>query len=316
MAGSRHDTVIVVTRKTELDELVERFATAPQARFYLDHAGQDFGRIEEAHEVYQAVVSGVRRAIPRGLKCQTLDRALLPQFSFGEDDLVVVVGQDGLVSNTAKYLSGQPILGVNANPALYDGVLLPFSANNFEVALEAALTGRVRISEVTLAQATLADGQSLLAFNDFFIGAATHVSARYKIHANGNEETQSSSGIVVSTGAGSTGWLQSIYRGAAGVVESLGGAAMLPPNGGRLGWNEECLVFAVREPFPSNATGSSIVHGTITRDAPLRLQSHMGSNGVIFSDGVESDFLRFNHGATATIGLAPNKARLIVSSNS
>jgi len=91
---------------------------------------------------------------------------------------------------------------------------------------------------------------------------------------------------------------------------------MLPPNGGRLGWNEECLVFAVREPFPSNATGSSIVHGTITRDAPLRLQSHMGSNGVIFSDGVESDFLRFNHGATATIGLAPNKARLIVSSNS
>ena len=95
-------------------------------------------------------------------------------------------------------------------------------------------------------------------------------------------------------------------------MEALGGRVIPPPDGGRLDWSDEYLVFAVREPFPSKATGSSIVYGTITPDLPLRITSHMGSNGVIFSDGIEADYLSFNHGAVATIGIAPHKARLVV----
>ena len=313
MSSTRFDTAVIVTRKTELHELVARFATASQARFYLEHAGQDFERVKAAHERYESVVAGVRAAIPRSIKTQLLDRDLLPQFTFGPADLVVVVGQDGLVSNTAKYSSDRPILAVNPNPSLYDGILLPFTAETFESALDAAFTGRAEIASVTLARTELTDGQTLLAFNDFFVGASSHVSARYTIRVGGREELQSSSGIIVSTGAGSSGWLQSVYRGAAGVVTALGGRVIPPPNGGRLSWDDEYLVFAVREPFPSRATGSSIVYGTITRDEPLELVSHMGSNGVIFSDGIESDYLRFNHGAAATISIAPQKARLIVS---
>jgi NAD kinase len=312
MSSSRYETVVIVTRKTELDELVARFATAAQARFYLEHAGQDFEHIQSVDERYKSVVSGVRTTIPRAVKSQVLDRDLLPRFTFGDDDLVVVVGQDGLVSNTAKYLSGQPILAVNPDPSIYDGVLLPFAASTFEPALGETFAGQSSIANVTLAHAALSDGQTLLAFNDFFIGASSHVSARYVIRTGGREEFQSSSGIIVSTGAGSSGWLQSVYRGASGVVEALGGQVVPPPNGGRLNWDDEYLVFAVREPFPSRATGTSIIYGTITPDSPLRLVSFMGSNGVIFSDGIESDFLGFNHGAVATIGIAPRKARLIV----
>lgn len=309
--ASKHETAVVVTRKTELDELVARFATAPQARFYLEHAGQDFSAIEARHARYHAALGEVRAAVPRGVKMQILDRALVPQYTFGDDDLVVTVGQDGLVSNTAKYLGGQPILAVNPDPALYDGILLPFTAGQFPRALAGCLEGRARIRQVTLARADLADGQSLLAFNDFFIGAASHVSARYTIEAEGRSERQSSSGIIVSTGAGSTGWLQSVYAGAAGVIEALGGTVIPPPDGGRLAWDDERLVYCVREPFPSRVTGSSIVHGTITAEAPLVVTSEMSAGGVIFSDGIESDYLGFGHGAVARISIAPQKAHLV-----
>ena len=311
-AQTRFETAIVVTRRTELDELVARFATASQARFYLEHAGQDFEPIAAAHARYQESLAAVRRGIPKAMKTQVIDRSLVPQFTFSDADLVVTVGQDGLVSNTAKYLKGQPILAVNPDPERFDGILLPFTVRDFDQALEATLAGAARVSAVTLALATLSDGQTLLAFNDFFIGAASHVSARYTIERSGQEETHSSSGIIVSTGAGSSGWLQSVYAGAAGVIRALGGTVIPPPDHGRLAWDEDHLIFSVREPFPSKTTGTSMVYGTVTREAPLKLVSHMGANGVIFSDGVEGDYLAFNHGATATISLAPRKARLIV----
>ena len=202
MASAQFETAIVVTRKTELDELVARFATAPQARFYLEHAGQDFDHIQAAHERYKNVLSNVRAAVPRGMKYQTIDRVSLPQLTFGDDDLVIVVGQDGLVSNTAKYLSGQPILGINPDPALYDGVLLPFDSSTFGTALKGTLGGEAIIENVTLARTKLNDDQELLAFNDFFVGASSHVSARYEIRIGDQEEFQSSSGIIISTGAG------------------------------------------------------------------------------------------------------------------
>ena len=237
---------------------------------------------------------------------------------FGEDDLIITVGQDGLVSNTAKYLTGQPILAVNPDPDRFDGILLPFTADTIEKQLYTTLHGSTsieitkNIKQVTLAKAEMADGQTLLAFNDFFIGANSHVSARYKIEIGDRQENQSSSGIIVSTGAGSTGWLQSVYAGAAGVIEALGGQVIPPANGGRLNWDTEHLVYSVREPFPSKATQTNIVHGIFTKESPQKITSQMATNGIIFSDGVEADYLEFNSGAELTLSTAPNKASLIV----
>ena len=310
--NAQYENVIIVTRKTELDDLVARFNTRAQARFYLEQAGQSFDAVEIAHEQHNAVVSRVRQAVPRGFKSQLIDRELVPRFTFGDADLVVTVGQDGLVSNTAKYLSGQPILAVNPDPDRYDGVLLPFTADSIAEQFYVTLYGPVHARQVTLAEARLSDGQTLLAFNDFFIGARSHVSARYRIEIGGRAETQSSSGIIVSTGAGSTGWLRSVYAGAAGVIEALGGKVLPPPNGGRLDWDSNRLVYSVREPFPSNSTQASIVHGIFTGELPLKITSQMPRNGVIFSDGIEDDYLEFNAGAELTVTTARDKARLVV----
>jgi len=313
--NAQYENVIIVTRKTELDDLVARFNTRAQARFYLEQAGHSFERIEIAHEKHQQVLSRVRQAVPTGFKSQLIDREMVPRFTFGQADLVVTVGQDGLVSNTAKYLAGQPILAVNPDPEQFDGVLLPFTTDTVEQQLYETLFGPLQAKKVTLAKAELSDGQSLLAFNDFFIGARSHVSARYNIEIGSRRETQSSSGIIVSTGAGSTGWLQSVYAGAAGVIEALGGTVTPPANGGRLNWDTEHLVYSVREPFPSIATQASIVHGTFTDQMPLRILSHMANNGVVFSDGVEDDYLEFNSGAQLTLSTAENKAMLVVPVN-
>ena len=306
------EKVVIVTRKTQLEELVARFNSVPQARFYLEHAGQSFDPIAARHAHYHSVLERVREALPRGLKSQVIERAVLPQFSFDEADLVMTVGPDGLVVNVAKYLQGQPVFALNPDPGSIDGVLLAFSVAQFGDAFQRTLHGEQPIQSVTMAQAQLNDGQSLLAFNDLFIGARSHVSAHYEIAQGGRRETQSSSGIIVSTGAGSSGWLQSVYAGAAGVVRALGGQMAAPPDQGRLPWDSDQLIYSVREPFPSKASQASLVFGSIAADRPLTLTSQMADNGVIFSDGMEDDFLAFNAGSTAKISLAPNTARLVV----
>jgi NAD kinase len=308
------DKLVVITRKTALEELVERFNTRDQARFYIEHMGGSFQDYQDAHDAYHAAIGILREAIPRGVRSQWIERAFLPTFTFGESDVVVVLGQDGLVVNTAKYLDGQPVVALNPDTRRIDGVLLPFDVRDANRAMTLALVDKPAWSEVTMAQAELNDGQRLLAVNDLFIGARTHVSARYRLCYEGSEEDQCSSGLIVSTGAGSTGWYRSILTGAAGIVRDFFDEPRVLAVRDRYSfdWDTRRLVFSVREPFVSKTTGADIVHGTITASRPLTIISHMPQNGVIFSDGVEEDRLNFNSGSIARIGLADRTLRLVI----
>jgi NAD kinase len=303
------EKIILVTRKTRLDELIERFNTQAQAKFYIERAGGDFSAYVLEHEAYQRSLEVVRRRIEIGLKIQVMDRALVPTYVFSKNDIIVTLGQDGLVANTAKYVSGQPILAVNPDAERFDGILLPFQPADLRLNLEQTFAGKARVRTVTLAEALLKDGQRLLAFNDLFIGAGTHVSARYRIRYHDTSEDHSSSGIIVSTGAGSTGWLSSIFNETSGILSFLGGAPVKPLS---MAWEEEKLLFVVREPFVSRHSQATIVAGTIAPKAPLALESQMPGGGVIFSDGVEADHLDFNSGAIVSIRIAPERANLVV----
>ncbi|MDP4132286.1 MAG: sugar kinase, partial [Bacteroidota bacterium] len=155
----------------------------------------------------------------------------------------------------------------------------------------------------------LNDGQRILAFNDLFIGASSHVSARYKIYYNNKIEEHSSSGIIVSTKAGSTGWLSSIFN------MTFGMRKFIEKDDTRkkiVKLKDNQLLFAVREPFQSKKTQIDLNAGILTGPIKLVLESYMPTHGVIFSDGVEADFLNFNSGAIATIGTAKEKAKLVV----
>jgi NAD kinase len=306
-----YEKIVVVTRKTRLEELVERFNTREQAKFYIEHMGLDFADYDREHATYVAAVARLRRELDGLAKLQLVERGFLPNFLFTPRDLVVTVGQDGLVVNAAKYLDGQPVVAVNPDPARYDGILLPFRPPQARDAVTRVLRGQAAFHRVTMAEALLNDGQCLLAFNDFLVGQRTHVSARYSLTWRDRTERQSSSGVLVSTGAGSTGRLSSAQHMAAAVSRLLlhDGGVDLPRL--RLGWDDPRLAFVVREPFQSRVTGVDLTAGLLEAGEELSLESNMPEGGVIFSDGVEADALAFNSGAVATVRAAERSTLLV-----
>ena len=298
---------IIVKNKTRLESLIERFNTKAQAKFYIERLGGNFADYEAEHDTFHHSLISLQTKLSKLIKNKTVERVYLPSFIFSEKNLIVVIGQDGLVANTAKYANNCPIIAVNPDKSRYDGILLPFNTSNFVSAVEKVMAGRYKVKTVGFAEAKLNDGQRLLAFNDLFIGVSSHVSARYKISYNNQMEEQSSSGLIVSTRAGSTGWLSSVFNMAYGVTGLF--ETDLQPKRPQL--QDDELLFAVREPFQSVRTQIGITAGIIRDQENLRIESLMPANGVIFSDGIETDFLKFNSGAIATIGMAKETAKLV-----
>jgi NAD kinase len=303
------ENAIVVINKTRLEQLTERFNTKAQAKFYIEHSGGDFRDYEVEHSIFHESLEVLTKSIHKYLKLKVLERKFMPNFIFSEKDAVVVLGQDGLVANTAKYVGELPILAVNPDINRYDGILLPFNVDSFERGLIDLLENKAKSKRVTMAEAKTNDGQRLLAFNDLFIGPSSHISARYKITHGQMSENQSSSGLLVSTGAGSTGWLSSVINMANG-VQTVFNSQNKNINL-RLKWDENKLVFVVREPFKSKYSQVSISAGLINQNEKLIIESYMPAHGIIFSDGIEADFLHFNSGTSVEISVAQQKANII-----
>lgn len=299
---------IIVKNKTRLETLIEQFNTKAQARFYIERLGGNFDDYVAEHDTFHKSLEKVQAQLSTTIKNKVVERAFLPNYIFSEKNLIVVVGQDGLVANTAKYSKGIPMIAVNPDKLRYDGVLLPFDSSNFITGIEKVLNNNYKFQTMSFAEAKLNDGQHLLAFNDLYIGSSSHVSARYKISYNSKTEEHSSSGLLVSTKAGSTGWLSSVFNMAYGVARIFEKNLQLK----RPKLNDNDLLFTVREPFQSIRTQIGITAGFLKGRNNLVIESLMPANGVIFSDGIESDFLKFNSGSIATIGLASEKAKLVI----
>jgi len=288
---------VFVTRETDYELLIARHATRDQARFFLETRGQKIAEIERRHEQFAAALKAARAATPGDWRQALVKRPDFDRFLFGPEDVVVAVGQDGLVANVAKYLDGQPVLGVNPAPDLYDGVLMRAPLDRLTKLLPASVKGDVAAERRTMVEAELDSGARLLALNEIFVGHRSHQSARYRIEADNVAENQSSSGLIVASGTGATGWARSI-------MEATGADIALAPD-------ERAVAFFVREPFPSVATGTNLRSGKIA-DGALLVGSRMNEGGVIFADGIEQDFLAFDWGRTIRVGPAGRTLNLIV----
>lgn len=305
----KFEYAIIVKSKTRLETLIERFNTKAQAKFYIERMGGNFEEYEIEDDIFKNSLNSLQTQLSKVIKNKIIDRQFVSSYIFSEKNLIIVIGQDGLVANTAKYSNNLPIVAVNPDTERYDGILLPFNTSNFIEGVENVIDSKYSSKVMRFAEAKLNDGQRLLAFNDLFIGAASHVSARYKITFKDKSEQQSSSGIIISTPAGSTGWLSSIFNMAYGVTNIF--EKNLTPKQPKLRDND--LLFAVREPFKSIRTEVGMTVGVIRKNT-LTIESYMPNNGIIFSDGIEKDFLNFNSGSIATIGIAKETANLVKNS--
>lgn len=288
---------VLVTRESDVVMLAAAHATRAQAAFFLKSRGQTLAEVSKREEVQSSALDVVRAAIPEDWRVVRVGRAELDRFIFSPEDVVIAVGQDGLVANLAKYLTGQPVLGVNPDPALNEGVLVPLKPAEAAKLVIAAAHGAASLERRTMAEAVTDDGQVLQALNEVFIGHRSHQSARYVITVAGSSEKHSSSGVIVSTGTGASGWARSI-------MTSTGHPVSLGPT-------DKALAYFVREPWPSVATGATLSFGPLRAGEPLSILSNMNDGGVIFADGMEQDHLNFGWGRTVSIGVAARTLNLV-----
>ncbi len=280
---------VVVHRHTEYDELIARHGTRGQAEFFLKTRGQDLAAVQERHDSTAEALSVVSSGIPAEWPRAEVEREDLSKFVFRPEDIIVVVGQDGLVANLAKYLDGQPVIGVNPLTEGNAGVLVPHRPQALRGLLRDTVAARASILLRTMVHAASDDGQSLTALNEIYIGQPNHQSSRYTLNVDDKVERQSSSGLIIGSGTGSTGWCASLRRAQAPELS-------LPSP------TESTLTWFVREAWPSPSTGASLTSGTIT-DSALRVRIESDTL-VAFGDGVEADRLTLNWGQVLTVGIA------------
>jgi hypothetical protein len=300
MSATLAPRIVVVSRRSELDELLARHGTISAAGFFLRQRGRDLAEVAARHKALRDTLTVVGAAVPADWRRGQVDRDDLPRFLFGPEDIVVAVGQDGLVANAAKYLADQPVIGVDPEPGRNPGVLVRFPATAVAALLPAVVQQHASIQPRTMVAARLDDGQELVGLNEIYVGHGSHQSARYLLSTvDKRYEHQSSSGVVVGTGTGATGWCASIAGERA--------PATVPPEPAP---DEPALSWFVREAWPSPATGVSLTAGTLAAGQELRLVSE-SERLVVFADGVESDRLTVAWGQWVTVGLATRRLQLV-----
>ncbi|MFJ4843412.1 hypothetical protein [Streptomyces sp. NPDC088746] len=291
---------VLVHRTTEYEELLARHGTHGQAAFVLAGRGRSLDEVAERHRRHERALTEVAAALPVRWRRTRVERADLDRFLFGPEDVVVVVGQDGLVANAAKYLSGQPVVGIDTDPGRNPGVLVRHRARDTAALCRAAASPGGRVDALTMTEAVADDTQRLLALNEIYLGPPGHQTARYRIGPDGSPsavESQASSGVLVGTGTGSTGWLRSLWL-------ERGSQLRLPaPSDPRLVW-------FVREAWPSPATGTSMTAGALGPGEGLRLTVE-SDRMVVFGDGMESDALELTWGQSVRLGVAGTTLNLV-----
>jgi hypothetical protein len=293
--------IVLVHRRSELDELIDRHATYGQAEFFLKSRGRSIADVQARHDAVAAALTTVTDAVPDGFRRASVERSELDRYLFAPEDVIVAVGQDGLVANVAKYLSGQPVLGIDPEPGINAGVLVPFSPAEAHAQMLAIPRGRATIAERGMVEARLDDGQKLIALNDLYVGSPGHQSARWTLTdpARG-EERQSCSGLIAGTGTGSTGWISSI-------ASDRHLADRLPSA------DSNDIAWFVREAWPSRATGTALSWGVATAEQPLALTAQSDLL-VAFGDGIERDRLSIGFGQRLTIAPSSTRLRLVTRS--
>ncbi|MDQ0792586.1 hypothetical protein [Streptomyces sp. B1I3] len=293
---------VLVHRRTEYEELLERHGTHGQAAFFLSTRGQSIEEVAERHARNRRAISDVAGAVPLQWRRTRVERADLDRFLFAPEDVVLVVGQDGLVANAAKYLSGRPVIGIDADPGRNPGVLVRHRAADTAALCRAAVAPGDRTEALTMVEAVADDTQRLLALNEIYLGPPGHQTARYRIRPDGAapvaEEPQASSGVLVGTGTGATGWLRSLWT-------ERGSTLRLP------GPADPRLLWFVREAWPSPATGTALVAGELGRGDGLALTVE-SDRMVVFGDGVESDALELTWGQSVRLAISPTSLDLVV----
>ncbi len=266
MSGVRR--VLVIAKRSTYD-LYVRHHKMERVLALLDRKDPTVARLERADAHHAKTLEEVRDAVERvGWKATFRDRDRVGDVS--GFDLVITVGGDGTLIWVSRSVGDTPMLGVNSAPMDSVGFLCGTrmgEVHSHLVAIEEGRVSRVRTARMQVA----IDGEVVhrRVLNDvLFTHPMPAITSKYILEFDGVHEEQKSSGIWISTAAGSTA-----------AVRSAGGKPM--PLRSRM------LQFVVREAYVPPGVEYHHLKGFIHPDETLRVRNKM-REARLYADGARN----------------------------
>lgn len=256
--------------------------------------GSNVDTIIASHQTQQESLSKLRQIFDAS---QFIERDALDTSIDDDADLVVAFGGDNHFTYVSHFVKKALILGVNSDPQRSDGALTSISAVDLERALQAIAAGEYDIEEWTRLEATVNGKTQPLATSELYVGENERKSmSRYVLKHGDKEETQKSSGLLITTGAGSTGWYDSACR-------------YLHPEGSPFPRTAKQMVFLATEPFKGRLNQSKMLEGVVQEGETLTIKSLNDSEGIVSVDSLAE--ISFNRGAALEVRISDSPLKVL-----
>jgi NAD kinase len=200
------DNVLISTKQTDLE-----YARMNYDDVIKEYGAEQYERMVKSNIEHYNALNLIRDTLnSKGINNQRIYMPYTAHEEFKNRDLVICVGGDGTVLNTARYiLDNTPVLTVKSESSSI-GALCNINTSQFEDKLNQILKDDYSIEQKNRIEGML-DNKVDIALNDISIlpyYAAGFV--RYEVNFHGIKELISGSGMVISTGSGATGWYRKI----------------------------------------------------------------------------------------------------------
>lgn len=206
--------------------------------------------------------------------CKILDKEFEVSYSWkntltkselDDIEIIIAIGGDGTVLSASHFVKDKPLLAVNSSPGKSVGALTTISLNELPKKLE-QLKEKIETENLERMEIVIND-KSLepLALNDIFIGnERPYHPSKYEISFNNKKEKQLSSGLIFSTGTGSSAWFK-----------SAGGKPFSPQS--------RFIKMIVREPYRSKLSNPSMLNCEIKEGEEIEISPIVSSILVVDS---------------------------------
>jgi len=158
-----------------------------------------------------AVTANVCKLIEKDFSPVYAWRNNLSKSHLKDIDIVIAIGGDGTVLSASHFLIDKPLLAVNSSPETSEGALTTILIDDLDKKLKEIKENAFKEEKLERIEILINNKPlDVLALNEVFIANdKAHLISRYKLKFNDGEEEQRSSGLIFSTGTGSTAWFKS-----------------------------------------------------------------------------------------------------------
>ncbi len=295
--------ILIVTKLSKFAFDLQRFSLTPTELIEkYKKEGANVSVIVSSHKRQQKALQQLEKIFSKNqfIRRQTLFilRDELTKAKIKDVKAVISFGGDNHFQYVAHFLDKQFLIGMNSDPARSDGALAYFTVQDIKRVLKKLEEGDFLIEEWTRLQIEINNKKiETLAVCEVFVGeTARKDMSRHILLYKGKKEEQKSSGILIATGAGSTGWYDSSVR-------------YLYRNGNKFSKTEKTVRFLVTEPYRGKISGFSLLEGELLPDEKLTIQSLNDSSGKILIDAQQE--FDFQRGSTCRIQISKEPLRVI-----